>query len=390
MNAPVEQGLSSVEHDWDEFAALLAPESARERFVVHVNWIWALPHLRQLAAVCADAALHPRLALLLQRGACHYLIRRYCGYTDKIFVYEQTMFSKEEAQGEGNVYERFLDRCREPRFIGARLEKYGPLRARLDRMGAHFVAFLRDHVAAVGADRDTLERAFAHPFDVDALRAIEFGVGDPHHGAKVGVQYRFATHSLFFKPRPLDTDEFYNRVLALVAPECSQVPTVNRQSHGWQLGISGSAPADRASAARFYRQVGMHLAVLHMLGASDIHYENLVSGPDGDVYVVDTEALFTNTEYEAGLARPETAHQSGFEDAAGLALRRSFFRTGVIPNDKGKAGQWSALNAAAHASGPVKQFVLHKQDDGALKLKQQDSVVAVTACLPVAIIAVTL
>src|SRR5262249_25496230 len=92
----------------------------------------------------------------------------------------------------------------------------------------------------------------------------------------------------------------------------------------------------------FYRRQGSWLALLHALGATDVHYENVVAAGEHPV-PVDLETLFHPRAPELELANPRQRLARG-------ALARSVPRVGLLPNRIGE-GPGAALGGLSGAGG---------------------------------------
>ena len=99
---------------------------------------------------------------------------------------------------------------------------------------------------------------------------------------------------------------------------------VDRGAYGWCECIEPRFAEDHASLSRFYQGLGHSLAVMRLIGGSDLHSENLIACNDRPV-LVDCETLFTPAV---------KARSSGFGDAtdiAGELAGGTILATGLLP-----------------------------------------------------------
>ncbi|MBD8063588.1 DUF4135 domain-containing protein [Oceanitalea stevensii] len=211
-----------------------------------------------------------------------------------------------------------------------------------------------DHVtwvlAAAGADRARLAGRWGTG---GRLTAVRLGQGDTHCGGRSVAILEWSTGPrLVLKPtvsrvhpalaelvRLLDDD---GSLLGPVLPD-----TLAGHGHEWQRFVAPGTFTD-TSAARYLRRYGRLSALLHAVGATDIHRENVVATPEGPV-VVDTETLCSLPTFE----RRGSAHEALARSVEAGVLRTmmypSRFLGARMPLDLSALGVPSA--AAGHYEG---------------------------------------
>ncbi|MBN6037605.1 type 2 lanthipeptide synthetase LanM family protein [Amycolatopsis sp. 195334CR] len=176
------------------------------------------------------------------------------------------------------------------------------------------------------ADREAL---VAGLFDADpgCLTGLELGAGDLHSGGRSVAVLTFADGTrLVYKPRPLGLQARFGELLgwfATVLPELAPrgVQVMPRDGYGWAEFVEHAPCATTAEVDRFHRRQGALLALLYVLDATDMHYENLVAAGDQPV-LVDVETLFHPGWTPLTTAGP---------DPALAALNASVVRTALLP-----------------------------------------------------------
>lgn len=134
-------------------------------------------------------------------------------------------------------------------------------------------------------------------------RLVDLQVGGDSHGGGrcVAVLRTSAGERLVAKPRPARVEEGYGSFAswlgeaAGVAVGDAALPRPRFHHAGdsaWMEHLPGLTSAGGRHAA-YFTQVGVHLAALHLLRGTDVHYENLLADGAGRPAVIDAEALFT-------------------------------------------------------------------------------------------------
>lgn len=190
-----------------------------------------------------------------------------------------------ELKASGRPYSAFMS---DPEVERGLLEKYPVLGRLLDGVARGTVDGALEVFERLEADRKDIARTFFGGRDPGPVLALRPGLSDPHRGGRTVARLDFAGgRSLIHKPRPADADlayaEFVRRSgLALPLPR-----VLPRRGWSWHERLAVPAPRGRrADEAR-----GAHLALLSILGATDVHAENFASAR-GVPAPVDLEGLF--------------------------------------------------------------------------------------------------
>jgi type 2 lantibiotic biosynthesis protein LanM len=186
-----------------------------------------------------------------------------------------------------------------------------------------------------------------------ALTGITFGAGDTHRGGQSVALVTTTTGRTVYKPRPVEVDARLAGLLRVITADDPpgtriRVPQVLvRPQYGWAEHVQHRYCADEAELDAYYRGIGHWLAVMSLLGGSDLHAENVIAvGPVP--IVVDCETLFT----------PRTPGKpSGCGEAADRAaelLADSVLRIGLLPG-RGKALGWRGVDLSGVGALPGQQ-----------------------------------
>ena len=225
--------------------------------------------------------------------------------------------------------ERFADfvrRCSSRKGLRALLTGYPVLARLLGQAAGQGTAAWTELLARLAADRAAVAGTFFGGADPGPLTEVVFGAGDRHQGGRSVAVLRFAGGGrVVLKPRPVAVHAHFNTAVEWLN---SRLPglglrtlrVLERPGYGWVEYAPAAPCADRAQVARFYRRVGALLALLHALGGTDMHVENLIACADQPV-PVDLETLLHPVP-----ARPSAG------DPARAALEGSVRRTALLPS----------------------------------------------------------
>jgi type 2 lantibiotic biosynthesis protein LanM len=229
--------------------------------------------------------------------------------------------------------------------------RYPTLPARLETIMSRRCAAALTLGHRLAADRDAVA-SLTHAGGGE-LTGVEFGAGDSHRGGQTVAMLEFAGGRAVYKPRSVEVDAVLGRFLATMlaripAPERIRVPqVVLRDGYGWAEYVEHRYCASDAELAAFYRGIGHWLAVMRLLGGSDLHTENLIACGPVPV-VVDCETLF-------GL--PPAPRPSGLGlavDRASRLVDETVLRTGMLPT-RGAALGWRGVDSSSVGSLPGQQ-----------------------------------
>lgn len=244
------------------------------------------------------------------------------------------------------------------------------------------LARLGGRVAAVGEalHRFRSDRARLGAIGVgaeEAVTAIEAGGSDPHRGGRTTLVFRAGDAAVVYKPRPAGPDACFERCVAWLnergfTPRLATVPTVAGDAWLWQAFVDPAACADEAAVRRFYRRQGGLIALLHALGASDLHRENLIAAGEHPL-PVDLETLFHVHH------RPSKEGSATYR--AYTLVSDSVLATGLLPfyleDPDGRTGtDLSGVSAATGQTAPGE--VLRWTGEGTVHMRAERTQVALS------------
>lgn len=212
--------------------------------------------------------------------------------------------------------------------------------------------FSSEIVDRLHSDWRLLSQQFQHDLGSDELADIVTGAGDTHRGGRSVTIISFASgFRLVYKPRSLSTDTHFNNLLEWcntqdIRCKLLQVGLVNRGNYGWMEYVEAKEPQSRIEVEHFYYRLGGLLAVLHLLNATDCHFENVIAHGEHPVFI-DTETLF-----HAPSKAPPNAAARGFLQQVG---EHTVLRVGLLPQRfwAGKKEEGIDLSAVGGSSGQL-------------------------------------
>lgn len=226
-------------------------------------------------------------------------------------------------------YEDFNDRVLIDRdYLEELWCRYPVLGRSIVVLGRQWLSSCRELLHDVAEDDDqlTAESLLAH--GAGRLKVVRAGLGDVHLGGRSASELVFHNGSrLIYKPRPVEPEALYAQVVQelnqMTGLEMRAAQVLPRGDHGWCEYVCHDEVYNVSDFGRYYRRLGGVLAVLHVLGTTDMHLGNIIAAGDQPV-PVDLETIF----------QPPSIIASGVGKANDLALdvlSRSVLSTSMLP-----------------------------------------------------------
>ncbi len=173
---------------------------------------------------------------------------------------------------------------------------------------------------------------------------IQGGAGDSHDGGQAVMILYFSDGSrLAYKPRSLAVDQHFQDFIRWVnaKSECLDLKilrVLDQVNYGWMEFAEYKPCESEAEIKDFYLRFGGVIAVLHLLKATDFHYENLIAHGAYPV-PIDLESLFQPRVYGIDAEdTPQLVQQQ---------LMNSVLRIGLLPTQDSSNLDISGIGAAA-------------------------------------------
>jgi len=314
----------------EEWQKLAADEPARQKLaaglglncVFHPFTLWARSNVeravRRLAA--AGIALDEEGVV---ESALGYLGQRLTSMASPSVVLAMNMARKADKLTGDSPQSRAFDFAVQLLDHDLRARHLAPMPV-LDRRLAQLTGGI------VAATEELIDRLIANrskiysQFGLDGrLLEINLGLGDAHKELRTVSEIRCENGKVIYKPRSMAVDVAFRELTLWVNERMDLTLPVQNVldcgDHGWVEVIEGRECESHSDAQLGHRRMGGMLALLHLCGANDVHYENLIF--DGaNPQVVDLETLLTPF---ARLNSRERSH--------GRARHNSILRVGYLP-----------------------------------------------------------
>ncbi|MEO6324850.1 MAG: type 2 lanthipeptide synthetase LanM family protein, partial [Thermoanaerobaculia bacterium] len=195
-------------------------------------------------------------------------------------------------------------------------------------MAENWTAAVSELVLRVEADRDALNDLFGAS---GGVFHVVTGLSDRHAGGRTILMLGFRSEAwVIYKPRTVGMESAWNDFLRFLsergAGPLAHLQVLVRDGYGYAERARGATLGTTEEAQSYFRSAGALLAVAWVLGADDLHMDNVIATSSGPV-VVDAESLL----------QPELATGSGGAEASKGALARwsarssaSVLRSGLL------------------------------------------------------------
>lgn len=310
----------------EQLDRLIAP--FEERLAVHLSRLTSLESSeRHAIEAAARKSFFVRLSKRLNR----------------IFILELNAARVEGRLNGATPHERwqdFFDTAKTQAFWDYCFAEYIDLRSRIERLLQNQCDAIVEMATRWCADRAKvaamLQRATVK------LMAVSLGQGDTHGGGRTVNILETDAGKIVYKPRSLAVDTALRDLLSWLAAQLDgplhiRVPEViDRGEYGWAQFIRHEYAADDDECRQFYCGIGQLLALMRLLGGTDLHAENLIAHRNTPV-LVDCETLFTPNVPPV---------PSGYGEAYDHCLeltRGGVLAIGLLP-DRGQALGWRGVD----------------------------------------------
>ena len=151
-------------------------------------------------------------------------------------------------------------------------------------------------IARVAASQSELLATFFASHDPGPLISAK-SAGDTHRGGQAVQILTFQRGAaLVYKPRPIAMERCFQDLIAWLNdrgldPDLKVVATLDEGEFGWMQFVPVAPCQSHSEVQRFFERMGAHLAIIYVLGGTDLHSENVVANGEHPV-PVDLETLF--------------------------------------------------------------------------------------------------
>ena len=248
----------------------------------------------------------------------------------------------------------FCDCLADADFARALLEQYPVLVRRIVTMVCNWEASILAMLSRLSESRHALHCKFFDGDDPGPLVSAK-STGDTHRGGQSVHILHFKTgHCLVYKPHSVALEGCFFDFIAWLNrngcdPDLKEVATLDEGRFGWMEFVEAKPCRSRDEIERFFTRQGAQIALIYVLGGTDIHSENVIAHGEYPV-LVDLETLFQ---------RPLLSRDLTGATALGWrALQTSVMGTLLLPEPKFPAGgeHWIDLSALGRNEGQLTPF----------------------------------
>lgn len=222
----------------------------------------------------------------------------------------------------------FLRRLHEPAVISGLFEEYPVLARQLVICVDQWASVSLEFLQRLCEDWDLLRATFSPDADPGRLVELTGGAGDTHRrGRSVMIAAFESDLRVVYKPKSLAIDIHFHALLdwlnaAGCDPQLRTLVTLDRGDYGWAEFVRRSDCENEEELRRFYRRQGSYLALLHVLNASDFHFENVIA--DGEhPMLIDLETMLQ--------PKFDRFEETTAEGVAEHAMSESVLEIGLLP-----------------------------------------------------------
>ncbi|QMT22179.1 type 2 lantipeptide synthetase LanM [Bacillus velezensis] len=285
-----------------------------------------------------------------------------------IHEFHQT-FDEFDQKNESKNYDIFSERLKNSAFVEEILNNYPVLQGLISRSTSDFIRFTISIIKHWVNDYKKIQQKFNLSFG--KMRKINMNAGDVHNGGKSVVIIEFENNKLVYKPRSLEIDVFYEKVIDYVnqyyQTNLKTPLSLDQGEYGWQEYVQ-SEPCDNIEQVRnYYYQFGMHLGFIYAFQGSDFHFENIIACRDKPV-LVDLETLFQSSLFFSE-ENKENVNLMASAQVNKTILKSALFNYMSFPEDNGLTNIGGLINTENQKG--EKEEVLHIKTDKISMRKKQ-------------------
>ncbi|WP_245583116.1 type 2 lanthipeptide synthetase LanM family protein [Paenibacillus daejeonensis] len=243
-----------------------------------------------------DADLHTNATIF--KSALPSLFEKIMDYSCKTLILEMNVFKDQgllHGESSQERYQYFEKLLYDKEYLKQLAFEYPMLIRSLLRATEKWVVHICEILHRFEDDYSRIVLHMPEVKQFGKLIKIHIGAGDTHNGRSVTILEFAKGNKLVYKPRSLKVDEGYYKVLSNMMcfgiPQIKMMKIIDCESYGWTEFIDFSECVSIDQIKGFYHNMGIQLAIMYMLNATDFHYENIIAHGSSPV-AIDLESLF--------------------------------------------------------------------------------------------------
>jgi type 2 lantibiotic biosynthesis protein LanM len=254
----------------------------------------------------------------------------------------------------GDRFAFFCDCLADHDFTRALLEQYPVLVRRIATITCNWEATSIAMLSRLSDSHQALRDKFFGGNDPGPLTSAN-ATGDTHCGGQsVHILHFESGRRLVYKPRSVALEGCFFDLIGWLnrngcEPALKEVRTLDEGHFGWMEFVEERPCQTREEVERFFVRQGAQIALLYVLGGTDLHSENVIAHGEHPV-LVDLETLFQTPIHSKVL--------TGATALGWRTLRMSVMGTQLLPEPMFLAGDghWIDISALGHGEGQITPF----------------------------------
>lgn len=197
--------------------------------------------------------------------------------------------------------EYFLSSRTTPEYLEVFFKKYPVLKMQLIRKIEDYQDYVLEILTNYSKNKNNLNQLYG--ISLGKVNDISLSLGDKHDGKTVSI-VSCENMEIVYKPRKLDTDLLVYELVDLVDNlndvriNIRRPLILNGKNYSWQEYIKPESCNNFQGVERYYKRAGMYLAIFFILGATDLHYENLIASGEHPMFI-DLETISYGKQNES-------------------------------------------------------------------------------------------
>jgi len=258
------------------------------------------------------------------------LLAEFAGFKVSANIFQDDLINSRS--DDTNVYERFIEHF-QSQGSGDYLKAFPVIARLMSECVNNWITNSSNFVLRLVADTDAISSLFCLAANkLNRVQSIYTNLSDSHNGGQTTWRVKFSSGAiLLYKPKSVASEVAWCDLLVWLrheeSPE-SALPfkAIDRGTYGWAEFVEHEPCVSPTCISTYYRRAGATLFMLYLLGANDIHYENVIAAGNAPA-VIDLETLLQPTIYDVNISNGENRAR----EIASCRLRQSVLSTGFLP-----------------------------------------------------------
>lgn len=163
--------------------------------------------------------------------------------------------------------------------------KFPVLGRQLAQVSYFLIEIATELLQRLNNDLTEISNTFFNALPIEQIVSIDLGNSDPHAGGHTVVMVNLLVNSklekIVYKPRCIQSEAAMQSLLTILTNQqiikFGNYRLLCKNGYGYAEFLHKQNRTDRKEVVEnFYRQLGGYLAIFHILGGSDLHFENIL------------------------------------------------------------------------------------------------------------------